>query len=96
MRAAAWVLTAMSAVLWGLAGLSTWACLDERALVIEALAACTATVLAGAWWIVETTISRSLDRAVRDRTVRRLGDALITSRRGALRATLPFPRPVRY
>ena len=75
MRKAAWVLTAVSAVLWGFAGAATWAGLDSRALAIEAAASCAATVLAGVAWMAHAVRDRdknALTEAIADFSLRRL------------------------
>ena len=74
MRKAAWVLTAVSAVLWILSALSTWAGFDPRALSIEANAAAAASVLVGLCLVASAARDRDKDalvRAMADFTQRR-------------------------
>lgn len=74
MRAAAWALTAVSAVLWSLAGAATWAGIDPRALDIEVGAAVAATTLTGACliaWAVRDREKQALTDALADFTLRR-------------------------
>lgn len=75
LRATALALSVLSAAIWALAGAATWAAVDRGALVLEANAACAATMLAGLWWIAY---------AVRDRDKEALveGMAVLTMRRG--------------
>lgn len=84
MRKAAWVLTAVSGVLWGLAGASTWGDVDPRAVVIEAAAAVAAVGLAGLFWVAWAVRDRD-----KDALVRAMADF---SQQRASRATAPLRR----
>lgn len=64
LRIAARVLSAVSAVLWGMAALSTWAGIDPHALAIEANAAASASVLAGVCLIAYAVRDRDKDALV--------------------------------
>lgn len=64
MRGAAWVLSAVSAVIWGLAGAATWGGVDRPALSIEANAAAALTVLAGLCVIAGSVRDRDKDALV--------------------------------
>lgn len=87
MRVAAWVLSALSAVTWGLAAASTWAAVDPRALSIEANAAAAFTVLAGICLIAY---------AVRDRDKEALVEAWaeVSRRRAAAQTRTDLKRVV--
>ena len=78
MRGAAWVLSALSAVTWILAGASTWGGVDRPALSMEANAAAALTVLAGVCLVAD---------AVRDRDK----DALVTAWAEVSRRRAPAP-----
>lgn len=74
MRRAAVVLGVLSIILWGFAGLATWAGLDRGALSIEANAAAAATSLMGACLIAWAMRDRDKDvlvTAMADFTLRR-------------------------
>lgn len=82
-RAAAVALAAVA--LWGPAVAAIWLPVDARLLPTDRAAAVTYTVLAGTAVI--------LRRLVRDRVVRHLADALISSRRAVRPATGPHRAP---